>query len=38
MSFSYIGKNYPRRDAPAKVNGSALFTDDLRFEQIPSLW
>ena len=35
MSASYIGKNYPRRDAPAKVNGSALFTDDLRFEQSP---
>jgi CO/xanthine dehydrogenase Mo-binding subunit len=35
MNLSYVGKNYPRRDAPAKTNGSALFTDDLRFEQSP---
>ena len=28
----YVGKSIPRRDAPAKLNGSAKYTDDLRFE------
>lgn len=29
----YIGQSLPRRDAPAKLDGSALFTDDLSFDQ-----
>ncbi|MBI9047991.1 MAG: xanthine dehydrogenase family protein molybdopterin-binding subunit [Anaerolineaceae bacterium] len=31
-ALRYIGKNIPRRDASAKLNGTAKYTDDLRFE------
>ena len=32
MSFSVIGKRYPRLDAKEKVTGQAKYTDDLHFE------